>query len=199
MAPTAVLRAVSPVSTITSVGRLSSRTWRSTSRPRPSGRFMSRRMTSGSIRASSLRAAAIVGAGTVSKPAWASTSQRSWERFSSSSTTSTRSGSATFPTFPPCMAEPASALGRRQRTRTSEEEALQEVAAEAHQDPALRLRLHPLGDHQDAQLLAERRHRSDQPLLDGLAVHPPHERHVELDHLGLEGGEAGQPRVAGPE
>src|SRR5262245_45823926 len=74
-------------------------------------------------------------------------------------------------------------LGRHHRPglhRPAEEESLEEIAAELDHRVPLAGRLDALGDDHDAELLAERRHRADEPLLDRLGVGPPHEGHVEL-------------------
>ena len=49
------------------------------------------------------------------------------------------------------------------------------------------------------ELLAQRGHGPDQLLLDGLVVAAADEGHVQLDHVGLEDGEGGEPGVAGAE
>src|SRR3954469_7386885 len=89
-------------------------------------------------------------------------------------------------------------LGER-LVRLAEQVSLEERATDLLQRVALVRRLHALGDDGDSQVLAKIDDRGDQLALRRLLVDAANERHVELDDMRLELGEAGEAGVSGAE
>src|SRR5688572_21298864 len=81
--------------------------------------------------------------------------------------------------------------------RAAEQVALQEIAAELGDTVTLADGLDPFGDHGAPHVVAQLDERADRALLDDVLVATAHERHVDLDDLGHQLGEAGEAGIAG--
>ena len=80
--------------------------------------------------------------------------------------------------------------------RAAEEIALQQVAPRADQDIPLADRLDALGYDEDPKLAAQLGHRGHQQPFRAILSDAPHQRHVELHHVGPQLQHAREPRVA---
>src|ERR1043165_4308788 len=86
-------------------------------------------------------------------------------------------------------------LERQCRTRPAEQVALEQITTEIDECTTLVLRLYALTNNDGTPLMAQVAQRADRALLECALVNVAYQGHVDLDHLGHQLSEAGQPGV----